>query len=156
MIVVDINTFAPLFESQSTDHQEFSQVLSWVKSTKVACFVYGGTKYKTELKKAHKYLHLFDELKKAGKIAQIDDALVDTYEKKLEGMCSDSAFNDKHLVAIIEVSNCRLICTKDEEAMPYIKNRAFYESSSPPKIYSGSRNKDLLNHTNIISLKNIV
>jgi hypothetical protein len=156
MIVVDINTFAPVFESQSTDGQEFSQVFSWIKSTKGACFVYGGTKYKAELRKAHKYFSLLTELQKKGKVTQIDDTLVDAYEKKLEGMCSDSAFNDKHLVAIIEVSNCRLICTKDEEAMPYIKNKAFYESSSPPKIYSGSRNKDLLNHTNIISLKNII
>jgi hypothetical protein len=71
-------------------------------------------------------------------------------------MNNDVDFNDKHLVAIVEVSNCRLICTNDEKAMPYIKNKDFYETVKPPKIYTGLRNEDLLNHTNIVTLRNVV
>jgi hypothetical protein len=82
--------------------------------------------------------------------------VVDTYEKKLESINSDAAFNDKHLVSIVEISNCGLLCSKDEEAMSYIKNKDFYETASPPKIYTGSRNRDLLNHTNMTKLRNVV
>jgi hypothetical protein len=42
MIVVDINTFASIFEPESNEHKEFKPVLDWATSTKVACFVYGG------------------------------------------------------------------------------------------------------------------
>jgi hypothetical protein len=63
---------------------------------------------------------------------------------------------DKHLVSIIEISNCRLLCTKDAVAMPYIKDSQFYDKSSPPKIYTGSRNSDLLMSGNIVALWNMI
>jgi hypothetical protein len=95
-------------------------------------------------------------VRKIGKVSEISGDLIDAYEKKLESMNSDAAFNDKHLVSIIEVSAGKLLCSKDEEAMSYIKNKDFYETASPPKIYTGSRNRDLLNHTNMAKLRNVV
>jgi hypothetical protein len=74
---------------------------------------------------------------------------------RLKEICSDRAFNDEHLVAILDVSGCKLLCTKDIEAMPYIKRKDFYSDQKTPKIYSGSRNRNLLNATNIVALKNI-
>ena len=80
--------------------------------------------------------------------------LVDNYEHYLEDINKEKSFNDKHIVAIINISGCRLVCTKDAASMPYLKNRDFYSKSKVPKIYSGLRNKDLLDKTNIVSLKN--
>jgi predicted nucleic acid-binding protein len=156
MIVVDTNTFSSVFKEDTSDSAEFRPVLDWVKKAQGTSFVYGGTKYRTELMKAHSVLVLFQEFRKIGKVSEINRELVDAYEKKLETINSGAAFNDKHLVAIIEISNCRLLCSKDEEAMSYIKNKDFYETVSPPKIYTGSRNRDLLNHTNIAKLRNVV
>jgi hypothetical protein len=80
---------------------------------------------------------------------------IDEYADKLKLLCQDAAFNDEHLVAILNVSGCKLVCTKDIEAMPYIKRKEFYSDHKIPQIYSGVRNSDLLNVTYIVELKNL-
>lgn len=156
MIVIDTNTFSLVFNPKDSGHHEFLPVLQWVQNEKKTCMVYGGTKYRAELKKAAQYLRLFSELKKIGKFVEIDMQAVDDYEQHLENINKEKSFDDKHLAAIINVSGCRLVCTKDATAMPYLKDRQFYTDSKVPKIYSGTRNKDLLNKNNIVSLKNRV
>jgi predicted nucleic acid-binding protein len=155
MLVVDTNTFSSISNADSNDHNEFKPILQWIKNAKGACFVYGGSKYKEELLKVRSMIFLLDQFKKANKVVTIDGALIDAYEAKLKTINHQEAFNDKHLVAIIEVSNCRLLCTKDEAAMPFIKDEQFYETSSPPKLYSGARNRDLLISGNIVALRNV-
>jgi|LQAB01.1.fsa_nt_gi predicted nucleic acid-binding protein len=156
MIVIDTNTFSSISNETANDYAEFKPIIHWVKTAGGACFVYGGTKYKAELIKVRSMLALFDQFKKANKVVTINSDLIDAYEAKLEGINQQAAFNDKHLVSVIEISNCRLLCTKDEEAMPFIKDAQFYETSSPPKLYTGERNRDLLVSGNIVELRNVV
>jgi predicted nucleic acid-binding protein len=156
MIVIDTNTFSLIFNSQNVGHEEFRPVFQWIKSEREACMVYGGTKYREELKKASQYLRLFNEWKKIGKFVEINRQLIDQYENHLGGINNDRDFDDRHIVAIINISGCKLICTMDSRSMPYLKNRTFYVDGKIPKIYSGSRNKDLLNKKNIVTLRNVV
>jgi hypothetical protein len=154
MIILDTNSIPSVFDSATSDYREFYFVYDWIKKQKGACFVYGGTKYKSEIKKMRKYLTLIAELQKAGKFVEINGDMIDGYAVRLKEVCSDRAFNDEHLVAILDVSGCKLLCTKDIEAMPYIKRKEFYSDQKIPQIYSGSRNRDLLNVTYIVELKN--
>ncbi|GHU60820.1 hypothetical protein FACS189445_1260 [Spirochaetia bacterium] len=156
MIVIDTNIFSSISKETASDYDEFKPIIHWVKTATGACFVYGGTKYKKELVKVRSMLNLFDQFKKANKVVSINGEMIDSYEAKLESANQQAAFNDKHLVAIIETSNCHLLCTKDEEAMPFIKDTQFYETSSPPKLYTGERNRDLLVSGNIVALRNVV
>jgi hypothetical protein len=154
MILLDANSIPSVFDSATSDYSEFCFVYDWVKKQKGACFVYGGTKYKSEIKKMLKYLKLMTELQKVGKFIEINGTMIDDYAMRLKEVCSDRAFNDEHLIAILDISGCKLLCTKDIEAMPYIKKKEFYSDQKIPKIYSGSRNRGLLNATNIVALKN--
>jgi predicted nucleic acid-binding protein len=156
MIVIDINAFSSVFEPKSADYKDFCIIAEWVLKEKTACFVYGGTKYKEELRKAKKYLKLLKEFKNKRKLREVNGKLTDEYERKLYKLNSDTSFNDKHLAAIINISGCRLLCTKDTASIPYLKNKAFYADSKVPKLYTGIRNNKLLNKRNIVSLKNII
>jgi hypothetical protein len=155
MIVLDVNAFPSVFDKDSSDNNEFFYVLRWVTNQEHACFVYGGTKYKNELRKMEKYFKIMTELKKAGKFIEISAQLIDADAIRLKSICLDAAFNDEHIVAILNISGCKLVCTKDIEAMPYIKRKDFYSDQKIPQIYTSARNKDLLNVTYIIALKNM-
>ncbi|MDR2803641.1 MAG: hypothetical protein LBB22_05065 [Treponema sp.] len=154
MIVLDTNSFSSVFDSDCSDNCEFRFVLQWVLNQNHACFVFGGSKYKSEIKKIIKYLKLISELQKAGKFVEINCEMIDDYAKELKGICTDKVFNDEHLVSILNISGCKLLCTKDIEAMPYIKRKDFYFDQKIPRIYSGARNRDLLNVNYIVELKN--
>jgi hypothetical protein len=154
MIILDANSFSSVFDSNCSDNSEFRFVLQWVIKQNHACFVFGGTKYKAEMKKIERFFRLISELQKAGKFIEINCQIVDDYAKQLKEICTDKAFNDEHLVSILNTSGCKLLCTKDIEAMHYIKRRDFYSDRKVPQIYSGSRNKDLLNASYIVELKN--
>ena len=154
MIVLDTNSFPSVFDSKSIDHADFCYVLRWVLDQKQACFVYGGTKYKLELSKMTTYLKIMNQLKRAGKFVEINGKMIDDNAKRLKGICTDAAFDDEHIVAILNISGCRLVCTKDQKSVPYIKRKDFYSDKKLPKIYSSAKNRNLLNRKNMVELKN--
>ena len=156
-IVVDACTFASVFKEHSKDHSSFRPVLIWIIKGK-GKLVYGGTTYKNELRQAHTYLKLFTQLDKAGKIKQIDDIKVDNFQKEIETNVG-SPINDVHLIAIIGISGCRLICTIDKKAInPYLKCSDLYPPGvHRPKIFTGNKNNDrLLCDSNIAPVCNPV
>jgi hypothetical protein len=153
MIVLDTNTFHSVFDPDSSDHAEFYPVLQWINKQSYACFVYGGTKYKKELSKMTEYHRIMNEFKKVGKCVEIDTKKIDKNENQLKEICTDADFNDEHIVAILNISGCKLVCTKGSKAMPYIKRKEFYSDQKIRKIYSSAKNKDLLSKTNVVDLK---
>jgi hypothetical protein len=154
MIVLDVNSFPAVFDQNCSDNADFCHVLDWVIKQKNACFVYGGSKYKFELGKMVKYLKIANEFKKIGKFVEINTQLIDVNANQLKKICPDVAFDDEHIVAILNVSGCKLVCTRDVVSMPYIKCKDFYFDHKIPKIYSSVKNKNLLNVNFIMELKN--
>lgn len=148
-IIIDANTFSSVFDSKSDDHMEFVPVLNWILNGK-GKVVYGGTQYRDELRVAKRYLGIFGELKKARKVVELPTETVDAEQQRIENLVVHHDFDDPHLIAIISVSGCRLVCSKDTRAYPFIKNRDLYARPSlRPKIYSGARNSRLLRDSNI-------
>lgn len=140
-IVIDTNTLADVFDIEAQNHSAFQPVNEWVLkgSGKV---VFGGTKYAGELKK---YLKLFGELRRANRAIYIEDSLVDAEEVLIRAQIQHPNFDDQHLVALLRVSQCRLICSLDIRAYPYFKHELFFQpAANRPKIYSGLRNRGLL------------
>lgn len=151
-IIIDTNTFASVFLHNSSDHADFKLVYEWIKNGK-GKMVYGGSTYKKELSKT-KYIHIFTEFSKQRKTIKIDDREVDTREEIVKSLETDADFDDAHIVAIVGVSNCRLICTKDSRAHVFIKKRKLYPKKvSIPRIYSNPKHKHLLCDSNIVNLK---
>lgn len=71
------------------------------------------------------------------KVERLDDDEVDEQERRVKELCNDKKFNDPHLVAIVCVSRCRLICTDEQEAVPFLKMKKLYSDGvKVPNIYS--------------------
>ena len=140
-IVIDTNSLASVFEKSSANHQDFAPVLDWVKTGK-GKVVYGGTRFCLEL---GKYLKLFKLLNSAGKAVFVDSKLVDQEEMRISGLISHADFDDQHLVALLLVSKCKIICSQDKRAFPYFRHPMLFGSKAArPRIYKSNRNSNLL------------
>jgi len=147
-----MNCLGGVFNKKASDHDEFRPVHDWIIHGK-GKMVYGGTKYKKELKKATKYRKLLVQLKKAGKIVELNDKEVNKCHGELDAAIKHSDFDDPHLIAIIIVSGCKLICSLDKRAYKFIKKKALYPTHiEKPKIYGSKSNSDLLSDENIAKI----
>ena len=143
-IVIDTNTFNHVFDETSPKHAEFKAVLDWILNGK-GKIVYGGSKYLGELKESNKYLKLFGQFNRIRKVVRVNDSEIDNYQKTLEKIENHKDFDDPHLVAICYISKCKLICTCDSRAMPFLNRKDFYPGNSPrPKLYTKAKNSNLL------------
>ena len=155
-IVIDTNTLSCVFDNNCSEHSEFKPVNNWIFNDK-GLVVYGGSKYKKELRKANKYYSIFIELKKINKIAEIKDSYVDKRQRQLESLVKSKKFNDSHILAIVIESNCRLICTLDKKSHNFLRDiRLYPKGMKLAKIYSNRNCKKLLCSENIVKLKNVV
>jgi hypothetical protein len=136
-IVIDINVIPLVF---TTESNKYSPIKEWITIGK-GKLVYGGTKYNSELKGMTKHLIFLNRLKKAGRIPEMDNNEVDNQENRLKKLISKNDFNDQHIIAIIIVSGCKLVCTEDKESHKYIKKRDLYPKNFDlPNIYSSKIN----------------
>lgn len=142
-IIIDANTFAPVFDTKCTEHNEFRPVYNWIIDGK-GKLVYGGEKYRGELKKAKRYHGIIMQLLTVKKVVEINDAKVKQKRIEIENSIPNSKSNDSHILAISLVSGCKLLCSKDASSYKLVKkNRQI-------KIYSSQRNRGLLNDRNIV------
>jgi predicted nucleic acid-binding protein len=143
-IIIDTNTFSNVFDKESKGHHEFQPVYDWILNRN-GKIVFGGTKYRLELKKAYRFLKIFGEFNRQRKLVTVDDVKIDEYQRILENKKKHKDFDDPHLVAISYISKCKLICTNERRAIPYLTCKDFYPKNSPrPKIYCKKKNSDLL------------
>ncbi len=151
-LVLDANVFGAFFDTNNRNHKNFQPALNWVVYGK-GKLVYGGTKYKSEMKSAEKYIRFFASLQRAGKIVLLCDADVDAHEVELSKLEPNKDFDDPHLIAIVLASGCNIICTNDKRALPYLKRTEFYKGKvKKPKIYQSLRNVSLLADKYIASI----
>ncbi len=155
-IVIDTCAFASTFNINALDHSEFSPVLKWLAEGK-GKIVYGGARYKMELGKARNYYKFFRTLERSGKVVLVDDTKVDRIEKQIQQIIASNSsyhqFNDTHIVAIIIISKCLLVCTKNLRHTKFIRRSEFYPRGiKRPSIYCGKRNENLLNDSYIANI----
>lgn len=145
-IIIDTNCLTSVFDVDSQNHQDFAPILDWIHNGR-GKIVYGGTKYSGELKK---YLGIILQIRKAGKAVYIPDELVDQEEINVSSMIQHNDFDDQHLVALLRVSKCKLICSLDSRAYPYFRHTTFFNpAANKPKIYRSLGNSGLLCPNNI-------
>jgi predicted nucleic acid-binding protein len=152
-IIIDTNVFADVFTKESANHINFEPVFIWV-SEGLGKIVYGGTKYKKELLQAKKYVKIFRLFSDARRVVHIPDDLVDIKEKELRLKIPEKELNDKfndpHIVAIVIVSKCKIVCTLDIGLSEFLKISDYPADVDMPLIYSNKSNRDMLNHDNIV------
>lgn len=150
-IVVDTCRFSAVFNPKDTSHPDFEPLHRWIwkGKGKVLC---GGSGFRKELKTASKYLGIFLELRKINKLVEIDDELVDKEAERLKKLIPTAAFDDPHILALIFVSRCKLLCTNDGRMFPFLRNKAYYPKNvSIPKLYRKKSHRSLLIERNIVA-----
>lgn len=148
-IIIDTNTLASVFKTRSADHREFAPVLNWVINGR-GMLIYGGSTY---LREIEGYLDIFSELSKMRKAINIDIEKVNDKEDWAAAQIQHPDYDDPHIVALLMVSGCKLVCTKDHRSVPYLTHRLFFpRASKRPRIYSRRRNANLLVDENLTSL----
>jgi predicted nucleic acid-binding protein len=151
-LIIDACTISSVFDPSNKDHTEFSPVFNWIANEN-GVMIYGGKKYKDELKAMKKYLKIINELKRRGRVIELNESAIDAIQKEVESIEEDGDFDDPHLIAIIIYSGCKVICTLDKRAHPFLKKRGLYlKKARRPHIYSGQRHKFMLDDRNIIKI----
>lgn len=141
-IVIDTNVLASVFKSASANHNNFKPVLDWVTLGK-GKVVFGGTKYIKEL--GPNYGKLFLLLRDINKAVFIPNDLVDKEENIVSEMIVHPDFDDQHLVGLLRVSKCKLICSDDARAYQFFRHLDFFGvAANRPRIYSSAGNIGLL------------
>jgi hypothetical protein len=152
--VIDINTFAMVFDKNNARHRDFSSVKTWIERGD-GFLVFGGTKYIAELARSFRHLRLVRLMKDAGQAIEIDGAVVDAAEEVIIANTRGTACNDQHVMALLFASRCRLLCSLDSESYPFIKNRSLYpKGACTVRIYSSPRNADLLQRCRRDAIRN--
>ena len=144
-IIIDVNVLPSVFSKNSVEHDEFRHVKEWIEACK-GKLVYGGSKYRRELAKLESsYIGILKELDNKRKIDEVPDTEVDLRQKEIDDICHTKSFNDSHILAIVIVSHCELVCTKDFKSIPFLNKREFYPKHiRTPKFYTKAKNRNLL------------
>ncbi|MDD2918501.1 hypothetical protein [Rhodoferax sp.] len=149
-IIIDTNTLSKVFKTTDKKHSEFKPVLDWIKDGNGKIIV-GGTTFNNEiLVKVQWFVKAYQLLRQCGKVVEIDMRKVDKQEAWLKKQITDDDFDDPHIVALIGISGCKLVCTGDARSFPYIQNKKLYPKGKvPPSIYTKASNKQLLCDSNL-------
>lgn len=139
-IIIDTCVLSAVFKASDTNHKNFKAVCDWIVSGD-GTLVFGGTKFKQELVGNQgwflRYLRL---LKESGKAFEAVQQRVDNRQKIVESLESNPDFDDPHLIALIGVTGCRLICTNDKRAFKFLRKKTLYPNKvSPPSIYQNEK-----------------
>ena len=148
-IILDTNCFSRVFCRKDKEHREFKPVLDWIIYGS-GFLVYGGSKYKKELETSGRFKKFFRLLKDYKKAIHFPDLEIDCYQKSYEAKIIDKDFDDPHLPAIVIVSKCRLICTRDLRSQPFVTSSDNYPKKfHTPQYYTGLKDVNLLCDANI-------
>ena len=143
-IVIDINTLSPVFNEECGQHKDFRPVKDWINKGQ-GFLIFGGSRYKKELKKAYHYLRLIRQMKDAGRAIPIRDDLIDAAELEVIELTKGTDCDDQHIVALLGISRCPLFCSKDSRSYKYITDKSLFpRGMKKVRIYSSKRNQTLL------------
>jgi hypothetical protein len=143
-IVVDANTVSAVFNADNQAHAAFEPVRVCITEGPGE-MVFGGGRYASEIGRLTQFLDLLSQLERASRLEILDDKEVDKEETALKRLILSSTFDDPHIIAIVIVGHCQVVCTCDRRSHKYYRMQSLYPKGFPrPKIYSGSNCKQLL------------
>ena len=145
-LIVDANCFSHVFNSNDKRHQSFMPVYNWLFNGHGGGLIFGGDKYRREVDlRSSKYRPLIAELERKGRLFEVCGRCVNEIAAELKTAVTDPGFDDEHIVALVIVSRCRVVCTEEVRAIPFFKRTDLYpHGSTPPLIYRDKRNSSIV------------
>ena len=144
-MIVDANRFDRFFSEN-----DFEVARRWIHEGP-GRLVIGGTKYHAELAARPPILNLVLQLDKARRVTKANDEAVDRKTNELIGAGKIKS-NDQHIVALVIVSGCQIVCTDDKKLRGDIRS-GFRKKFGlrRPRLYDGSRHNNLICDANIVA-----
>jgi hypothetical protein len=140
-----------MFKASDPEHAIFTPVREWISKGQ-GKFIMGGKKYASELLKVKSIIPLLAELERRGKIIRKSDVDVDAEEAIVKQIEPAKNFDDPHLVALVRLSGCKLICIRDPRSHQFLRAARLYNSPGErPKLYTRAKNIGLLCPSNVAS-----
>ena len=148
--IIDPPIMTSLFSETDQHHSDFAPLKRWLLS-KFGKIIVGGTKYKKELSFMRSVLGVLAEFERSGKILRVPDSEVDAEVEILLKIYGGKDFDDPHLVALVRLTKCRIVCLRDVRARRHLLDVKFYGGSAKlrPKLYTRARNSNLLCERNV-------
>jgi len=144
LLVIDTNVIHKVFKV-FPDYQPVFQSLINGKGI----WVYGGDTYRRELRNCiNRFLGIIKELRNKHKIddSQKYDEEINNKEKELKEIEPSKDFDDAHLISIIIIRHCEILCSDDKKCDKFINDIRFYpKSTMRPSIYRYELHRHLLN-----------
>lgn len=145
-VVVDTCVIARFFTQGDRDYEP---VRHWVLTGR-GKMVMGGTTYRNELTKMRRYLGIVTELARQGRVVALDETEVDEIERWVRDRKPDPDFDDPHIIAIVDLSGCRIVCTADSRSDRFIRDSGLYQRSRRPSIYRSRSHAHMVRDSNIV------
>jgi hypothetical protein len=109
-VIVDTCCISKVFNPKAKEHIRFALLYAWING-KNGRLVYGGTKYKREIRPMRDFLQLLLNYDRQGKVRRVADSEVDAFAQKAKEKVPEDNFNDEHLVGMYAFDHpqpCRL------------------------------------------------
>jgi hypothetical protein len=153
-LIVDANCFGCVFNDKAEHHERFIPVFNWLLYGKGGRLIYGGEKYKREVDfRTSKYRRIMGEIERKGRLLPMPDKAVDELAAKVRAKVNNPEFDDEHIVALVAISKCCIVCTNDKRSFPFLKRRDLYPKGvKPPKIYQSRRNAKLCCQEHVVDV----
>lgn len=154
--ILDVNSFHRMFDPNTSGYASFAPLRDWLYDRQKTSLVIGGTTYRREVDKLRKYFPKLAELKRARKLSEVRDDVVDAEEKRVAGVVNQSSFDDPHIVGLFCASGCVVFASHDRRADRYVKMRSLYpKGQHKPKIFRSARCVSMLCDDSIIQIRNL-
>jgi hypothetical protein len=148
-LVIDTCTFDSVFNTRSKHHEKYVPIVTWL-SVGQGKIIFGGTKFKREIK-GRAFLKMLAEFDRKGKLVKVSDRSVDKIARELKVKVPDHDFDDEHIMALVIITKCCVVCTDDKRATPFLKRRDLYPRGiKPPKIYRSKAHAPLCRNEHIV------
>lgn len=145
-VVIDTCALHKVFSGTDAN---FEPIKRWIISGR-GKVVIGGAVYSRELKSAARYLRVLNELERIGKVVVLNGDEVDAVEARVRAIEPAQDFDDPHIVAIVEVSRCKIVCTVDTRSDRFLRDARFYVRARRPSIYRTAAHAHMIRDSNIV------
>lgn len=154
--VLDVNSFHRMFDPNTVGYASFAPLRDWLYDRRRTSLVIGGTTYRKEVDKLRKYFPQLIELKRARKLSEVLDHVVDAEEKRVAGVVNRKGFDDPHIVGLFCASGCLVFASHDKRADRYVKMGELYpKGQHRPKIFRSTRCVSMLCDDSIVRIRNL-
>ncbi|MCJ7720319.1 MAG: hypothetical protein MUO36_02505 [Candidatus Hadarchaeum sp.] len=153
-IVIDADCFHALFNERNKLHSKFKPVRSLIEEGRLV-MVYGGAMYLKQMEDA-RVTDAVANWWRIGRAKRVCHKSVDENERGLINSIGyhrtkKGKFNDHHLIAIVIVSKCRLVCTKERDNNDHLTRRQHYpRGCHVPFLFTNRTNPRLLSRKGVM------